>query len=70
MAVAQRTEYLSFVGSVKSKNVIDGRTQGYICDTEKKPVIGRMQALSSTDGDIFDSINLAFYFSYGWIIFG
>ena len=70
MAVAQRTEYLSFVGSVKSKNVIDGRTQGHISDSENKPVIGCMQALSSTDGDISGSINLAFYFSYGWIIFG
>ena len=33
--------------------MIYGKTQGRSCDTENKPVIGRMQALSSTDRDIF-----------------
>ena len=33
--------------------MIYGKTQGHNCDTENKPVIGRMHALSSTDRDIF-----------------
>ena len=33
--------------------VIYGRTQGHNCDTENKPLIGSMQALSSTDSNIF-----------------
>ena len=51
------------VGSVKSTNVIYGRTQRHDCDTENKPVIGRMQALSSTDSDIFwvHKPNLSFW---------
>ena len=32
--------------------MIYDRKQGHNCDTENKPVIGRMQALSSTDNDI------------------
>ena len=48
--------------------MIYNKTQGHNCDTENKPVIGRMQALSSTDkiGVYFGDINLTFHFGYGW----
>ena len=33
--------------------MIYDKTQGNNCETENMPIIGRMQALSSTDEDIF-----------------
>ena len=51
-------------GKFWSTNVIYGRTQRHNCHTENKPVIGRMQSLSSTNSDIFWVHT--FHFGYGW----
>ena len=47
------TQIYKNVGSGTSKHVINGRTHEHNCNTENKPVIGCMQALSSAESDIF-----------------
>ena len=65
--MAQQTEYWSFLLSQagystpdlekcwisQELTLINGRTQGHDCDTDNMSLIGRMQASSSADSDIF-----------------